>query len=106
MIDGLEMICKEFNYKDDDLFKVAKKLSEHELSSSHVSAIMILCRLNKCTETIHHRYISDQVERNHRDLDATDEKRFPYCALSCGYQFEGIRRMTQVLAQRNTEPAK
>ena len=48
MLDSFQQICKELNYKDDDLLKVAKKLSEGELVSSHISAIMIICRLNKC----------------------------------------------------------
>lgn len=49
MLDSFTQICKDLNYKEDDLLKVARKLSEGELVSAHISAVMIVCRLNKCT---------------------------------------------------------
>ncbi len=48
MLESFQEICKELGYKDEDLLKVAKKLSEGELVSCHISSVMIVCRLNKC----------------------------------------------------------
>ena len=48
MLSSLNKICKEYNLKDDEVIKLARRLYDNPVFSAKISAVMIVCRLNRC----------------------------------------------------------
>ena len=93
MLESFQDICKELGYKDEELLKVAKKLSEGELVSCHISSVMIVCRLNKCNSESCSHFLT-QSPRNPRNPRLDVQERVATREERGRLQLEGTEALT------------